>query len=114
MQSFRTPFGDTKAWSCRRPWPYSGLRCHVLVECRILANNVRTQSSNLSNLTVALSQYYIQLCSENLVSDFRHVSEFLVPRYGRRVLLCKDTMPLAHGFAAYVRDGYGVVCQPKF
>ena len=35
-------------------------------------------AGNLSDLTVASSQYDILLCSETLVSDMRHVSEVLV------------------------------------
>ena len=69
---------------------------------------------NLSDLTVASSQYDILLCSETLVSDSRHVSELLVPGFGRTVLLCRGRMPRARGMAAYVRDGYGAFCQPKF
>ena len=38
----------------------------------------------------------------------------LVPGYGRPVLLCRDRMPGARGMAAYVRDGFGAFCQPKF
>ena len=43
--------------------------------CRILCSNVRGLAGNLSDLTVASSQYDILLCSETLVSDMRHVSE---------------------------------------
>ena len=55
--------------SPRRPVPAS---------CRILG---------LGDLAVASSQYYILLCSETLVSDLRHVSELLVPGFGRPVFL---------------------------
>ena len=44
----------------------------------------------------------------------RHVSELLVPRFGRPVLLYRGKMPRARGMAVYVRDGYGAFCQPKF
>ena len=47
------------------------------------------------------------LCSETLISDRRHISEFLVPGFGRPVLFCRDGMPRALGTAAYVRDGNG-------
>ena len=47
--------------------------------CRILCSNVRGLAGNLSDLTVASSQYDILLCSETLVSDMRYVSELLVP-----------------------------------
>ena len=63
---------------------------------------------------MASSQYEILLCSKTLVSDMRHVSEILVPGFGRPVLLCRCKMPRARGMAAYVRDGYGAICQPKF
>ena len=55
--------------------------------CRILCSNVRGLAANLSDLTVALSQYDILLGSEALVSDMRHVSEVLVPSFCRPVLL---------------------------
>ena len=77
-------------------------------------NNVRGLAGNLSDLTVASCQYDILLCSETLVSDMRHVSELLVPGFGRPVLSCRGKLPRARGMAAYVRDGYGPFCQPKF
>ena len=49
---------------------------------------------------VASSQYDILLCSETLVSDLRHVSELLVPEFGRPVLLCRGKLPRARGMAA--------------
>ena len=59
-------------------------------------------AGNLSDLTVASSQYDILLCSETLVSDMRPVSEVLVPGFCRPVLLCRGKMPRARGMAAYV------------
>ena len=81
--------------------------------CRILCSNVTDLAGNLSDLTVASSQYDILLCSETLVSDMCHVSEVLVPGLGRSVLLCRGKMPRVRGMAAYVRDGYGAFRQPK-
>ena len=75
---------------------------------------MRGLAGNLSDLTVASSQYVILLCSETLVSDKHHVSEVLVPGFCRPVLLCWGKMPRARGMAAYVRDGYGAFRQPKF
>ena len=63
--------------------------------CRILCSTVRGLAANLSDLTVASSQYDILLCSETLVSDMRHVSEVLVPGFGRPFLLCRAKMPLS-------------------
>ena len=65
------------------------------------SSNVRGLARNLSDLTVASSQYGILLCSENLVSDMRHVSELLVPGFGRPVLLCLGKMSQAHGMAVW-------------
>ena len=82
-----------------------GQRRPVTDVCRILCSNVRVLAGNLSDLTVASSQYDILLCSETWVSDMRHVSELLVPGFGRPVLLCRVRMPQARVMAAYVRDG---------
>ena len=65
--------------------------------CRILCCNVRGLAGNLSDLTVASSQNDILLYSETLISDMRHVSEVLVPGFGRLVLLCRGKMPRARG-----------------
>ena len=80
---------------------------------RILSSNVLVLVGNLSDLTVASSQYDILLCSETLVPDMRHMSELLVSGFGS-VLLCQGKMTRARGMAACVRDGYGAFCQPKF
>ena len=82
--------------------------------CRILCSNVRGLAGNLSDLTVASSQYHILLCTETLVSDMRHVSEVLVPGFCRPVLLCRGKVPRARGMAAYVRDGNRAFRKPKF
>ena len=42
------------------------------------------------------------------------MSEFLVPGFGRPVLLCRGRMPRALALAVYVRDVYGEFTQPKF
>ena len=86
----------------------------VSAVCRILCSNVRGLARNLSDLTVALSQYDKLFCSETLVSDMRHVSELLIPGFGRPVLLCQGKTLRARGMAAYVRDSYGAFRQPKF
>ena len=51
-----------------------GPRRPVSAVCRILCSNVRGLARNLSDLTVASSQYDILLCSETLVLDMSHVS----------------------------------------
>ena len=64
-----------------------GPRRPVPADCRLLCSNVRGLARNLSDLTVASFRYDILLCSETLVSDIRHVSELLVPGFGRPVFL---------------------------
>ena len=49
--------------------------------------NLQGMARNLCDLTVASSQYDTLLCSGTLVSAMRHVSELLVPGFGRLVLL---------------------------
>ena len=78
----------------------NGPRRPVPDVCRILCINVRGLAGNFSDLTVASSQYDKLLCSETLVTDMRHVSEVLVPGFGRPVLLCQGKMPRARGMAA--------------
>ena len=63
-----------------------GPRRNVPAVCRIICSNVRGLAGNLGDLTVASFQYDIQLRYETFVSDMRHVSELLVPGFGRPVL----------------------------
>ena len=51
----------------------------VSTVCRLLCSNVQGLAGNLSDLTVGSPQYDILLCSETLVSDSHHVSEFWFP-----------------------------------
>ena len=61
----------------------TGLRRPVPDVCRRPCSNVQGLARNVGDLTVTSSQYDILLCSEILVSDMRHVSELLVPGFGR-------------------------------
>ena len=94
-------------YGCLRLWfldveTNPGPRRPVPAVCRILCSNVRGLAGNLTDLTVASSQYAMLLNSETLVSDMRHVSEVLVPGFCRSVLLCRGKVPRARGMAAYV------------
>ena len=64
-----------------------GPRRPVPAVCRILGSNVLGLAGSLSDPTVASCQYNILFCSDTLVSDMCHVSELLVPGFGRTVLL---------------------------
>ena len=91
-----------------------GLRRPVRTVCRILCSNRRGLAGNLSDLTLASSQYDILFYCETLVLDMHRVLELQVPHFDRPVLLCRGKMPWAHGMEEYVRDGYGAFRQPKF
>ena len=81
------------------------LACGVLFLIADFSVVMRGLVGNLSDLTVASSQYDILLCSETLVSDMRIWSPCLfVPGQD-----ASDPR-----MAAYVQDGYGAICQPKF
>ena len=59
-------------YACLRLWfpdveTNPGPRRPVPAVCRLLCSNARGLAANLSDLTVASSQYDIQLCSETLV-----------------------------------------------
>ena len=56
----------------------------------------------------------MELFSETLASEMRHVSELLAPGFGRPVLLRRRKMHREREMAAYIRDGYGAFRQPKF
>ena len=62
--------------------------------CIIRCSNVRGLAGDLSDLTVALSQYDILLCSETLVPDMRHVSEVSDMRYVSQVLVLGFCRPV--------------------
>ena len=66
------------------------------------SSNMLGLAGYLSDLTVALTQYDILLCSETLVSDMHHVSEVLIPSFGRPVLFCQGQDASGHGMAEYV------------
>ena len=79
-----------------------GPRPPVPAVCKILCSYVPGLAGNLGDLTVAPSQTDILLCSKTVILDMRHVSELLVPGFGRPVLLFRGKMPRARGMAAYV------------
>ena len=96
-----------------------GPRRPVPCVCRILCRNVRDLAGNLSDLTVASSQYDIKFCSETvLLWDFglRYASRVQVAcfGFGQPVMLCRGKMPWALRKAAYIQNGYGAFHQPKF
>ena len=82
---------------------------------RIFCSKVRSLSKNLSDVTwLRLSKYDLLLFSETLISDRRHISEFLFPGFGRPFSFVTGWNTAARGMAACVRDGYGAFRQLKF
>ena len=75
-------------------------------QCRVMYTNIRGLHKNISDLTVASSQYDILLCSETLVSQMRHSSEVLIPSFKKPILFRRDAVPRARGMAIYIRNKY--------
>ena len=74
-------------------------------QCYVLYLNVRELHGNLHDLTVASKQFYISLCSENLVSNMKHDVELSIPDSKRPILLKHDEINKAQGMATYIRSG---------
>ena len=91
----------------------SGRRRPVLAVCRVYCSNVLGLVGNLSDLTVASSQYDILLCSETLVSDMQHERVGVAGSWFWSPCLVVSGQD-ASGPMAHVRNGYGEFRQPKF
>ena len=90
-----------------------GPRRRVLTICSLLCSNVRGLAGNLGDLTVASSRYDILLCSDTFVSDTRHVSELLVPGFGRPILLCRAGCLRPKGWWHTYEMDYGAFANPS-
>ena len=72
-------------------------------------------SKKMSDVTVASSQYDLLLCSDTLVSDRLHISEFLVPGFGCPGMECHGPVGWLHmcelytGHLAYLNLSVAVV-----
>ena len=88
-----------------------GSRRSVPAVCRILCSNVRGLALNLSDLSVASSVY-------NMLFALRLWFQICVTCrrcwFPVSVALYRGKMHRAREVAAYVRDGYGAIRQPKF
>ena len=56
-------------------------------QCRVLYSNIRGLHGYLHDLIVASKGFDILLCSETLVSNFRHIAELSIPGFKRSILL---------------------------
>ena len=75
-------------------------------QCRLLYCNIRGLHKNIQELIAVSRHYDILCCSETLVSNFRHVSELIIPGFRKPIILRRDAIPRARGMAVYVRSDF--------
>ena len=80
-------------------------------EFGILYTNVRGLSANINDLRATSTKYDLILCSETIVSDFRHNSEIRIPHFNKPVHIRRNALPRARGMCAYVRSGFPAIRQ---
>ena len=68
--------------------------------------NIRGLKANLNDLSVASSKFDLLFCSETLVSEYRHVSELLIPNFSKPYLLRRNSIPRALGMCLYIRSSF--------
>ena len=73
---------------------------------RFLYTNIRGLKSNLLELSIASKDYDILLCSETLVSNYRHSSELLIQNFKRPMMLLRNSIPRCQGHCIYVRSNF--------
>ena len=69
---------------------------------------------NLHDLIVASKGFDILLCSETLVSNFRHIAELSIPSFKRPILLKRNEINRAQGMAVYIRSGCSASHKASF
>lgn len=72
----------------------------------VLYANVRGLFGNRKELKATSTQYDLVLCSETIVSDYRHSAELLLPDFNKPWLIRRDAQPRARGMSVYVRSGF--------
>ena len=75
-------------------------------EFNLLYTNVRGLNMNINDLRATATKYDLVLCSETIVSSFRHTSELLLPEFNKPLLIRRNAIPRARGMCAYVRSGF--------
>ena len=80
-------------------------------KCRVLYNNIRGLYKNIKDLQIISRNYDIILCSETLVSNYRNVSEILLPGFNKPTLLRRDSRPRVRGLATYIRSGFSATLK---
>ena len=80
-------------------------------EFSILYTNIRGLSANINDLRAASTKYDLLLCSETIVSDFRHNSELRISQFNKPLHIRRNALPRARGMCAYVRSGFTAIRQ---
>ena len=83
-------------------------------QCRLLYCNIRGLHKNIQELIAVSRHYDILCCSETLVSNFRHVSELIIPGFRKPIILRRDAIPRARGMAVYVRSDFSATHKIAF
>ena len=83
-------------------------------QCHVLYSNIRGLHGNLHDLIVASKGFDILLCSETLVSNFRHIAELSIPGFKRPILLKHNEINRAQGMAVYIRSGCSASHKASF
>ena len=78
---------------------------------KILYANIRGLSTNINELKAISTDYDLVLCSETIVSDYRHSSELLIPHFNKPWLIRRNAQPRARGMSVYVRAGFAATRQ---
>ena len=65
-------------------------------------------------MIVASKGFDILLCSETLVSNFRHTAEVSIPGFKRPILLKRNEINRAQGMAVYIRSGCSASHKASF
>lgn len=58
--------------------------------CRVLYANVRGLAKNLRDVSLVAQAHDIIICSETIVSSFRHKSELVIPGFSEPMLIRRD------------------------
>ena len=96
MVAFAVDCGDVELY----PGPSSDKRV------RVLYSNNRSLHSNLHELAVAGSDYYVLVFAESKVSACCRLSELHIPGFGCSQERLQNSIPGAQGMALFVREGF--------